>query len=246
MKNEESKDVMGLFSNKFFAAVVLIITIVIIIILSPIFHIKTINFNGGEKYSQQEIMLKLNINEGDNILMVKGKRFESILKRDPYIESVDIAVKYPNVLNIEIKERKVRGYVPYMGAYLYIDEYGRVLEVSNAYNQKLPIVMGLEFDEFHVGEVLKVKNMESFDVVLKTANMMLKYDFIEDVVKIDASDPQNIHIYIRYVDILLGDLKDYDQKIRTMLEVIGKIPDKDRGFLNIKELGKPIVFEYLT
>jgi hypothetical protein len=233
-------------STKTFIAIIIIAFLILIVIISPIFQVRSINFEGGEHYSKEEILSKLGINIGDNVFMVKAKHSENQLKKDPFINSVNIDVHYPNTLNIVIKERKVRGYVPYMGAYLYIDEQGRVLEVANSYKQKLPIVEGLDFDEFRKGDILKVKNMDSFDAVLKTANMMLKYEFIDDVVKIDASDPKNVHLYIRHIDVLLGDLNDYDEKIRTMLEVVKKIPEQDRGFLNIKDLTKPIIFEYLT
>lgn len=217
--------------------IIILIFLMIIIFMTPIFQISVINIESGTKYNNEEIMQKSGINYGMNIFMIRPSHLEKkILKNDLYIKSIDIKLKYPNCVNIIIKERKVRGYVPYSGAYLYIDEDGRILDISKSYKDKLPLVEGLDFDKAKIGEILTVKNQEAFEVVLKTANMMIKYDFIDDVIRIDVTKPDDIHIYIRYLDIMLGDLTEYDYKIRTMLEVLPNIPDKYRGFLNIKNI----------
>ena len=76
--------------------------------------------------------------------------------------------------------------------------------------------------------------------------MMTKYGLLDMVVKIDVSNPKNIHAYVNQVDIRLGDIKDCDQKIRTMAEIMKTIPAEDRGTLDLSDVTKPIVFRYLT
>ena len=43
-------------------------------------------------------------------------------------DRVSIHRKLPSTITVNIKEYKLRAYVPYMGSYLYINDYGRILE----------------------------------------------------------------------------------------------------------------------
>ncbi len=83
--------------------------------------------------------------------MFSKGRAEKTLEKSPYIASAKISAKLPHTMRITIKERKARGYVPYMGSYLYIDEEGRVLEVAGICRDALPLVKGLKFDSFTEG-----------------------------------------------------------------------------------------------
>jgi len=215
----------------------------------PLFNLSQINFKGGERYSKEEILKYSKITEGMNVFRINAKKISKTLQEDAYIKSADIKIQYPDKVNITIKERKARGYVPYIGTYLYIDEEGMVLESSSSYKERLPIVEGLKFDKFKVGQVLEIDNKEAFDIVLKTSNILIKYSDmyeIEDILKIDVSDIKNIHIYMRNVDVQLGNSNDYDEKIRTMLTIMQKIPEQDKGVLDIRDINKSWIFEYLT
>lgn len=239
--------------NKFLIAVISLILLIIVIFSSPIFQIKAINFEGGQKYSKADILSEIKIDVGSNIFMVRVNNSKKILQSKPYIKSVDINIKYPSILNINIKERKARGYVSYNDGtgetYLYIDEYGRVLEANKTFKEQLPIVEGLRFDNFCVGEILEVKNTQSFDVVVKTAAILAKYEneyeAIGDIAKIDVNDPENIHMYIKNIDVLLGDLTDYDFKIRKTLTIVKDIPYENRGFLDVTNPNQESIFEFL-
>lgn len=252
MKKTNNISKKSLSLTKFLIAIIVFIFLLIVLFTSPMFKIKTINLEGAEKYSKDEILSKINLSSDDNIFMVRPMYSQKVLEKESYIKSADIKIKFPSQVDIKIKERKVRGYVPYIeGTYLYIDEDGRVLESSKTYKQRLPIVDGLIFEEgFKIGEILKVKNQKSFDVVVKTANILAKYENeyeeVGDIVKIDVNDPENICIYIKNVKVLLGNLTQYDFKIRKMLTIVKEIPDKNKGFLDITQPEKDSIFEFLT
>lgn len=252
MKKNKNTNKKKLSLTKFLVIIIILIFLIIILFTSPMFEIKIINLEGTEKYSKEEILSKIKLSNNDNIFMVKPIYSKKILEKEAYIKSADIKIKFPSQVDIIIKERKIRGYVPYIeGTYLYIDEDGRVLESSKTYNKKLPIVDGLVFEEgFKIGEILKVKNQKSFEVVVKTANILAKYeseyDEIDDIVKIDVNDPDNICIYIKNIKVLLGDLTQYDFKIRKMLTIVKEIPDKNKGFLDITQPENDSIFEFLT
>lgn len=216
-----------------------------LISLSPLFECKTINVTEMKKYTKEEILNKIELKEGVNTVMFNSFSAEKILKEDPYIEKVKIKKSFPNTINVEISERLVRGYVPFMGSYLYIDEYGRVLDIQKSFTDILPVVEGLVFSEFRLGEVLDVENKEAFNVVVTVSQMMVKYNLLDIVVRIDVSDTENIYAKMNNIDVLLGNIEDCDEKIRLMSEIVKQIPENDKGTLDLRDLSKPIIFKYL-
>jgi len=227
----------------------LALVVIIGLLLSPIFALKNIAVEGANHYTAEQLCDMIGLSEGENILFYgKGKAAQT-LEKDPYIADAKLSMRVPDTIVIEVKERKVRGYVPYMGSYLYIDETGRVLDVQEACRETLPVVKGLAFGNFTLGEVIPVENPEALDVVLHISQLMEKYELLDMVVEIDVSNPESIYAYVNQVQIILGDMEKGDTKIRYMAEVMKTIPEEDRGTLDLSELDKPngtVVFRYLT
>lgn len=242
-KNEKAK---GFFTVKGILFLLVIVMGSAAILFSPVFSATNIVITKMDKYTDSEICEKIGLTTSSNIFLFGKRKAAKILEEDNYIESARLSIQLPNTIKVEIEERKVRGYVPYANSYLYIDEYGRVLDVQTSFVKKLPIVYGLEFDHFKEGQLLQVDNPESFDIVVKMAQMMTKYELLDTGMEIYVDDPSHIHAKMNHVEIELGDISDSDQKIRTLAEIIKTIPEKDRGVLDLTDLSKPIVFQYLT
>lgn len=228
----------------------LFLTVVILavfaVLLSPVFNIKQINITEMKKYSKEEICSMIGVRVGENLFAFSSDKAKKILCANTYVEGVKITKNFPSTINIEINERKVRGYVPYMDSYLYIDEYGRVLEIKGSFTDPLPVVTGLNFSSFQLGEKIEAENKEAFDEVVVIAQVMTKYEMLDTVVKLDVSDTEKITAYVNKIEVNLGNITNCDEKIRTMAAVVKQIPEKDRGSLDLSDLSKPIVFKYLT
>ena len=235
--------------QKVVIGVALGIVLVVGLLLSPIFALKNVAVEGANHYTTAQLCEMIGLSEGDNILFFgKGKAAQT-LEKDPYIADANLFMRVPDTIVIEVKERKVRGYVPYMGSYLYIDEAGRVLDVQDACHEALPLVKGLSFGSFTLGEVIPVENVEALDVMLHISQLIEKYELLDMVVEIDVSNPDTVYAYVNQVQIILGDMENGDTKIRYMAEVMKTIPKEDRGTLDLSELDKPngtVVFRYLT
>ncbi|NCC16279.1 MAG: FtsQ-type POTRA domain-containing protein [Clostridia bacterium] len=234
------------FTPKLIIGFLLLVIMVAGVLFSPLFAVKEIKEEGAEHYTATELAEMISLSHGENLILFGKGRAREILEQDPYIETAKLKIALPHTMVIQVKERKVRGYVPYMGAYLYIDKEGRVLETQNAYHEALPIVTGLKFDSFLLGEVLPVENKDALQVVLQMSQMMKKYNLLDIVVEIDVTDPQDVYAYVNKVEIRLGDMKDADQKVCILGEIMKTIPQEDRGTLDLRDLKKPIIFQYLT
>ena len=116
--------------QKVIIGVALALVAVIGLLLSPVFATKNVAVEGAEHYTKEQLCDMIGLSGGDNIFLFgKGKAAQR-LEQDPYIADAKLSMRVPDTIVIQVKERKVRGYVPYMGSYLYIDETGRVLDVQ--------------------------------------------------------------------------------------------------------------------
>ncbi len=230
-------------------AAVLLVLVFACALFSPLFAVRDITVKGAGHFTASELCEMIGLSRGDNLLLFGKCRAEKKLKESPYIAEAKLSAKLPDTMVITIEERKVRGYVPYMGAYLYIDEEGRVLEVADSCKETLPVVQGLVFDSFTEGEILPVKNPEALNVVLEISQLMEKCDLLDVVVEIDVSDPEDIYASVNQVQIHLGTMKNGTRKIQYMAQIMQTIPKEDRGVLDLSVLDNPkatVVFRYLT
>lgn len=201
--------------------ILLFIIIAIVLFGTSIWNISTVSIEGSSYYSKQEIMEKAGILQDMHILKVNKKRSTKQLLKLPYINTATISASYPNAIKIRLTERKPIGYVPFSGTYLSIDKTGQVIDQSEApLQQKLPIVEGLEFDKFILGEQLEVDNEEAIMAIIEMTILMEKYNLLDKAVKIDVEDLGRIHLYIDSLNVIIGEISDLDKKIQWLCEII--------------------------
>lgn len=232
---------------KLFAVTVILSAIAVVLLVCPLFNIETVNISNNNYVTKQYILETLNLDKNVKNLFafntIEGKKK---LLENSYIKNVSFQRKLPDILNIIITERKIRGYVPYMNSYLFIDDEGRIIDVKSSIEEKLPIVVGLSFKSFEVGKILQADNSEAFNVVVEFTKLMTKYELIDDVVRIDVSNTDSIHLYINDIDVIFGNFDDYNWKISALNEILKKLPENSKGFLDISESDETPIFTLIT
>lgn len=199
----------------------------------PVFNIKTIDINGNENLSKEQIESMLNTNVGNNIFAFnKTKALKNIMSNN-YVEDVSIHRKLPSTITVDIKEYKLRAYVPYMGSYLYINDYGRILDTQKTFKKQLPVVEGLKFSQFTLGEVLQVDNPSAFDTVVQLSKLFEKDQLLNVIVRVDVSDENDIHFYVGKIDVEFGSFEDANKKLLTLNEVLKQLDTSYVGVLNL-------------
>ena len=186
----------------------------------PVFNIKSIEISGNENLSKEQIESMLNT-------ALKN------IKSNNYVEEVSIHRKLPSTITVNIKEYKLRAYVPYMGSYLYINDYGRILDTQKTFKKQLPVVEGLKFNQFTLGEVLQVDNPSAFDTVVQLSKLFEKDQLLNTIVQVDVSDENDIHFYVGKIDVEFGSFDDANKKLLTLNEVLKQLDTSYAGVLNL-------------
>jgi cell division protein FtsQ len=199
----------------------------------PYFNIDEIQVNGIESLTQEQVIEICNLEKTHNLFAFNTIKAKNALKQNNYVEDVSFKKSLPHTLIINVEEYKVRGYIPYMNAYLYIDENGRVLDSRPDMQAQLPIVSGLKFDSFTIGEVLKTDNPQTYKAVKDMSALFTSYEMLSDVIKVDVSDTDNIHLYVNKVDVKFGSFEGANDKIVTLNEILKQMDTSVAGVLDL-------------
>ena len=109
---------------------------------SSFFQIKYLVVNGNNNVTREEIIKLSSIYYGENIFRINKRNSMKSIFQNPYVKMIKINRVLPDKVVIDIIERDIMAYVPYVGSYLNIDEEGMILEINPAIKRTdLPVVM---------------------------------------------------------------------------------------------------------
>jgi len=140
------------------------------------------------------------------------------------------------------------GYVSYLDSYLCIDMDGKVVSVTANTDADLPVIEGLKFKQFTVGDYLETEDNGAFNAIAAIINKAKKYELGDHFIhKIDVTNLENIHLYTKNICVTLGSTYNVDHKIRTLKEIAGSIniDENVKGLLDISVIGKRYIFTIL-
>ncbi|MDF2521888.1 MAG: putative polypeptide-transport-associated domain protein FtsQ-type, partial [Clostridia bacterium] len=185
------------------------------LLTSKLFNIHTINVTGNVKVSQQEIIRLSALSYQQNIFRINTKETMKSIFQNPYVKKIKISRSLPNVINIDIIEREPMVLVPYLGSYLFMDEEGIVIEIqSSIKDMNLPIINGLKFNTFKLGEEIKLEDKQQLSSVVKLINEIIKTGINQEITEINTADIQNIKLITKSgIKINLGDDSSLEEKL---------------------------------
>jgi len=218
-------------SFKLFKYVILLsilLATMICFMLSPIFNITEIIISDNNKISTEQIISLSEIIIGENIYRINKKDVINKIKQNPYIEQVSIRRRIPSIIELNIKERQATYMLEYVNSYVYINNQGYMLEISNEKIDK-PIIVGISTssEQIKPGNRLSENDLINLENVLKIMESATSNEIERLITKIDIT---NLNNYILTLEtegktVRLGDISD----IHTKMLHIKAILEKEAG-----------------
>lgn len=210
---------------------------------SNFFQIKYLDVNGNNNVTREEIIKLSSIYYGGNIFRINKRNSMKSIFQNPYVKMIKINRVLPDRVVIDIIERDIMAYVPYVGSYLNIDEEGMILEINPAIKHiDLPVVKGLNFETFKVGEFLKVENEEQFSSTTQIIKVIKNAEMLNMVSEIDISDLSDIKLKTKEgIKANLGSVDNLDYKISFAKSIIEDVKKRDiKGTIEMSHDGNPV------
>lgn len=224
---------------KFRAAIVIgsIALSLLLLVFSPIFRIEEVVIHGTSRVEQADVIERIGLTSNSNIFLFNTSTARNNLLRNLYIGDVVFRRVFPNRLYVTVYERRLSSYVEHTpDSILVLDDDGRVLAVRSSTAELLPIVEGLQFSRWQLGEILEVQNATDFANIVLYTQLLILYGLIEQVTSINVSDPDNIRILVNYMEFHVGGVADADEKVRTIAAILEESPDVGmfRGYVDMR------------
>ena len=201
----------------------LLITAIILFMLSSVFNIKSITVTNNKKISEQEIISLSGLVKDENMFKISNKTIKEAIKQNPYIEDVKITKKLSGEINLEITERIPTYMIRFANGYVYINNQGYMLEISEE-PLELPIISGLKTktEDTKAGNRLVVEDLKELENIIKIMEIAKSTSVGEKITEFDISDTTNYKIIIasegKTVDF--GDLTNINIKILKIEYII--------------------------
>ncbi|QUI23209.1 FtsQ-type POTRA domain-containing protein [Vallitalea pronyensis] len=217
-----------------------VVLMLCLLCVSVIFGYQLINKNqisvvGNELHTEETIKDIVGIHEKTNLFIYKLAKKEPQLGNYPYIENIDIQYTSFNKVQLIVNEKSVISYIPYMGKYLCLDKDGRVIDYTNDVQPEIPIVRGLSFDHFVIGDKLFHNREDIFDAILEISHKMVKFDLKIAYIDFNYNDPDQIEIKIDNISIRIGNIQQINRKFELLKEYLQKIPSGVKGVFDLRK-----------
>ena len=224
------------------------IIIIIFILKSGIFNIKNIEVSGNSNLSKERIITLSGITDADNLFELNKKSISSKLKENAYIESVRISKKMPDTICIDVVEREPTYILQFSDSYVYINNQGYLLEVSNE-KANVPIILGFTTDlnNMTAGNRLNEEDLNTMNSIIKLCDVAKNNEMGDYITKIDISDKSNyiIEMESKGKRVNLGDCSNYSNLNTKMLYLYSILQTtenkREEIFLNV-DLNKGKVY----
>lgn len=208
--------------------ILILVAAIVFLLSSPIFSIKNINVKNNSIVSTEEIIKLSEININENIFKIRKSYIKENLKENAYIEDVKILRKFPNTIELDIKERTRKYMLQFADSYIYINNQGYMLEISTE-KLDLPIITGFKTDLSNVkaGDRLIVDDLRKLDTVIKIVETANANGIGDLITKIDISSSRN------YIIELAGENKTAHlgdcSNLNTRMLLLKTIIEQEKG-----------------
>jgi cell division protein FtsQ len=192
---------------------------------SEFFNIEKVNVNGNNILSDDIIIKASSINIGENIFKISKSDVFDNIESLPYIKEVNMKRKLPDIINIDIIERKPIIQLKMLSSYIILDNEGFVLEVADKKIDKLPSFVGFAIEEQEPG-----KNISSTDTGVKIMEFFNEDELIPiiyqmNAVNLDTYEEINI-VLNNGISVAFGPLDNVKYKLRLLDKILKDIDKK--------------------
>ncbi len=206
--------------------------------LSVFFKITHIEVEGAQVCRESDVIRASGIQEGDNLFFLsKSDAIRGIFEQFPYVKQVRILRKLPDILVLDITERKALGYVEQGGSYWLVDGTGLLLEKSVTRPEfDVPRVLGLSLINPTAGSpaVTPQEDQDRLTVLLALLGGLENQELLAGVSDVDVTKPHELKMeYDGRFTVLLGSSLDLEVKLPFFAETIKRLPSSARGTVDV-------------
>lgn len=204
------------------------------LVVTKVFTVEKMEIVGSEYYSDEAISDWLLDDEYSwNSLYVFFK-YKFVEPREmPFVDSMDVSMKSPHVLQVQVHEKLLLGrvYIKALGQSAYFDKDGFVVEMSSEKIKKIPRITGLKLDQIVLYEKLPIQEKHVLKNLLSVTQTLKKYEMVPNSVK--YSREKGFTLKYGAISVIMGAADDLNNKVARLSHIMPKLEGK-KGTLHLE------------
>lgn len=210
----------------------------IVAALALFFKVETIEVEGTERYTPEEVIAASGVNVGENLfLMDKYEVAARIHSQLNYVETVQISRNLPSTLHITVTESQTTLAIVQEETAWLVSGTGKIVDSMDAGEaESYPQVTGVTLAGPQVGKTVQgdSETQRACQMLLELLERLRGKNMLADVQGIQLEDASYISIrYLDRFDVQIPWDADLDYKLNYLLAVVEKLEDNERGTINM-------------
>ena len=230
---------------KWITIIILIVFTISLFMLSSVFNIKKIVVINNKRIPEETIISLSRLTPGNNMFKTTNRMIRNNLKENAYIEDVEVKRNINGTVTLDIKERKPSYIIEFANLYVYINNQGYMLEISEE-KIEVPTIIGIttQNEEIKEGNRLNINDLNRLDGILKIMEAAKSTSLADRIIKIDISNPTSYVLEIGNENktVILDDMSNINIKLQ-MAEQVMKSEEGKSGEIYFQEDGKKAIFK---
>ena len=214
---------------------ILVIAALAALIVFKVFTVEKVEITGNELYTNQQIEdWVLNDEHSWNSLYVYFKYKLKETKELPFVDSMDISLKSPHTVKINVYEKGVLGYlyVPSLGKNAYFDKDGFVVELSSDIIEGTTKISGISVETAQLYKKLPLENESILKTLLNVSQLLKKYELEPEIIYVTPED----QVLLSYgnIQVNVGGNVNLNEKIVRLQKIMPEVA-KMKGTLHLED-----------
>lgn len=222
-KQKKSKQTKKYKIIKWTTIISFLIIAIIMFMMSSIFNIKQIIVSNNNKISSEEIINLSKLQIETNMFKTSNRIINNNVKTNPYIENVKVLRKLNGTITLEIQERVPTYMLKFGNSYVYINNQGYMLEITEK-PLELPTITGFETitEEIKEGNRLVINDLKKLEEVIKIIESAKSNSLEKMINNIDITNQGDYSLTIESENkvVRFGDITNANIKMLKIEEII--------------------------
>ena len=239
-KKRRRKKGFGYYLYAFVSLTLLIAILVLSVLL--LFHVQEIQVTGNSYVEENQILsLVWEDPNTSNALYTLWKFKSGSYHKPEYVEAIDVSLKAPWKVQLQVTEKKLIGCMAAEGEYSYFDKEGMVLLKSEELLEEIPVIEGLGGNAVELYEKIPMENEKVFSYILQLTEELEKQELAPDRI---LWEEESMTAYFENVCVQFGK-SGFEEKVLQVSAILPKLEGK-KGVLHLEhysQTGESISFE---
>lgn len=230
------------------AAVVMVLVLIIgavILLGGRVFVVRRIAVSGNQTAADREIVDQSGLRLGASIFSVDEQKVYKAFEQNGEIALEGVSIRWPDTVNLTVRERQGRAYVSYLGTALLVDgDCVLIRQLSALPSDSMPVVTGMNITSAVTGQVLRCGAAGQPEAVGQVLKALTRNEVADQVSELNVADLDNLYLITRAGMLVeLGDENQMEDKVMWMKGVIGVLDGEGmvRGTLDVSS-GKSAIY----